>query len=104
MSYLTLINKGLVPELEKDSVMLSLNGIGFEALETFLDKYTEVKHIYACLSNTSSSIGSVNNIPFDKEKVTNMQYILKDYSTANNYVANWGGLLQAETKKQAPTV
>ena len=104
MSYLTLINKGLVPALEENSVMLSLNGIGFEALETFLDKYTEVKHIYACLSNTSTSIDSIANIPFDKEKVTNMQYILKDYSTANNYVANWGGLLQAETKKQAPTV
>ena len=49
-------------------------------------------------SNTSTSIDSVNNIPFDKEKVTNMQYILKDYSTDNNYVANWGGMLQKETK------
>ena len=104
MSYLTLINKGLVPALEENSVMLSLNGVGFEALETFLDKHNEVKHIYTCLSNTSDSIDSINNIPFDKEKITNMQYILKEYTKANSYVANWGGLLQAETKKQAPTV
>ena len=100
MSYLTLINKGFAPALEKDSVMLSLNSIGFEPLEIFLNEHKEVKHIYACLSNTSTSIDSLNNIPFDKEKITNMQYILKDYSTANNYVANWGGILKAESKKQ----
>ena len=101
MSYLTLINKGLVPALEKDSIMLSLNGVGFEALKAFLDKHNEVKHIYACLSNTDTSINSLENIPFDKDKVINMQSYLKDYSKRNSHIKTWKDMLQAETKRQA---
>ena len=103
MSYLTLINKGLVPALEKDSVMLSLNGVGFDALKTFLNKHNMVKHIYACLSNTDASISSLEDIPFDKDKVINMQPYLKDYSKPESRVKTWKDMLRVSCQNEKTT-
>ena len=61
MSYLTLINYGLVPELESNSIMLSLNGMSFDAIKSYLYAHKEVKTVYACLSNTKLSLETLKN-------------------------------------------
>mgnify|MGYP003292470018 CR=1 FL=1 len=72
MSYLTLINKGLVPPLEKNSIMLSLNGTSFNALRNYLYAHKDVKTVYACLSNTKMSIDTLKDIPFDNSFLPNI--------------------------------
>ena len=98
MSYLTLINKGLVSPLEKNSIMLSLNGTSFNALRSYLYAHKDVKTVYACLSNTKLSIETFKNIPFDKDKVINMQTHLKDYTEEHGLVETWNDMLKASTK------
>ena len=98
MSYISLINKGLVPQLEKNSIMLSLNGTSFNALRSYLYAHKDVKTVYACLSNTKMSIDTLKDIPFDKDKVINMQPYLKDYTKAHKLVETWNDMLKAELK------
>ncbi len=99
MSYLTLINKGLVPPLESNSVMLSLNGKSFSALESYLYENKKIKAVYACLSNTMQFADAIKDIPFDGDKVINMQYILQDYTAEHGLVETWNDILLAEKAK-----
>ena len=101
MSYLTLINKGLIPELEASSIMLSLNGMSFDALKSYLNAHKEVKAVYACLSNTKLSIETLKDIPFDVNKVINMQKHLKDYTTEHGLVETWHDMLKHSLKRKA---
>ena len=98
MSYLTLINKALVPPLEPNSVMLSLNGTSFYALKSYLHENQKVKAVYACLSNTADSIKSIKDIPFDADKVINMQTHLKDYTAKYEFVKTWNDMLKSNNK------
>ena len=100
MSYLTLINKGLVPELEPNSIMLSLNGMSFDALKSYLNAHKEVKAVYACLSNTMLSIDTLKDIPFDADKVINMQPYLKEYTAKHELVETWSDMLKLHTKNE----
>lgn len=100
MSYLTLINKGLVPELEPNSIMLSLGGMSFDALKSYLNAHKEVKAVYACLSNTMLSIDTLKDIPFDAEKVINMQPYLKEYTAKHELVETWSDMLKLHTKNE----
>ena len=100
MGYLTLINKGLVPELEPSSIMLALNGMSFDALKSYLNTHKEVKAVYACLSNTKLSIETLKDIPFDADKVVNMQTYLKDYTTEHGLVETWSDMLKLHTKNE----
>ena len=79
--------------------MLSLNGMSFDALKAFLKEHSEVKAIYACLSNTKLSIDTIKDIPFDSKKVVNMQTYLKDYTAENGLVETWNVMLKEEFKK-----
>ena len=99
MSYLTLIKKELVPKLEPNSIMLSLGGIGFGVLKSYLDAHKEVEKVYACLSNTRLSAEIVKDIPFNADNVVNMQGILKEYSNKNVSVETWNDILFAEKAK-----
>ena len=101
MSYLTLINKGLIPELEASSIMLSLNGMSFDALKSYLNAHKEVKAVYACLSNTKLSIETLKDIPFDVNKVINMQKHLKDYTAEHGLVETWHDMLKHSLKRKA---
>ena len=98
MSYLTLINYGLIPELEPNSLMLSLNGMSFDALKSYLDTHKEVKTVYACLSNTRLSIETLKDIPFAADKVVNMQPHLKDYTEKHGLVETWNDMLKDSLK------
>lgn len=98
MSYLTLINKGLVPSLEKNSIMLSLNGTSFSALRSYLYTHKDVKKVYACLSNTELSIDTLKDIPFDKDKIINMQTHLKDYTKVHGLVETWNDMLKSHNR------
>ena len=100
MSYLTLINKGLVPELEPNSIMLSLGGMSFDALKSYLNAHKEVKAVYACLSNTMLSIDTLKDIPFDAEKVINMQPYLKEYTAKHELVETWSEMLHHSLKQK----
>ena len=100
MSYLTLINKGLVPELQPNSIMLSLGGMSFDALKSYLNAHKEVKAVYACLSNTMLSIDTLKDIPFDAEKVINMQTYLKEYTSKHELVETWSDMLKLHTKNE----
>ena len=101
MSYLSLIELGLVPPLVKNNIMLSLNGMSFDALKAFLKEHSEVKAIYACLSNTRLSIDTIKDIPFDSKKVVNMQTYLKEYTAENGLVETWNDMLKEEAKKKS---
>ena len=103
MSYLSLINKSLVPPLEKNSVMLSLDGMSFDVLKSYLYTHKDVKKVYACLSNTKLSIETFKDIPFDKDKVINMQTHLKDYTAEHGLVETWNDVLIASYQKQKDT-
>jgi hypothetical protein len=101
MSYLTLINYGLVPELEPNNIMLSLNGMSFDALKNYLNAHKEVKAVYACLSNTKLSIETLKDIPFDANKVINMQPYLKEYTAQHKLVETWSDMLKHSLKHKA---
>jgi hypothetical protein len=94
-----LIEKGVVPPLVENNIMLSLNGMSFDALKAFLKDHQEVKTIYACLSNTMLSIATIKDIPFDADKVINMQPYLRDYTAENSLVETWKDMLKEEFKK-----
>ena len=100
MSYLTLVNKGLVPELEPNSIMLSLNGMSFDALKSYLNAHDEVRTVYACLSNTMLSLATIKDIPFDAQKVINMQPYLKEYTAEHELVETWSDMLKLHTKNE----
>lgn len=99
MSYLTLVKMGLVPEIEKASCLLSINGISNGVLHNFLSEHPEVLTIYACLQNDSAGLKATKNI--SQRVMVNMQPILRDYSLKNSYVQTWNAMLQYELHKQS---
>ena len=81
---------GLVPEIEKASCLLSINGISNGVLYNFLSEHPEVLTIYACLQNDSAGLKATQNI--SQRVMVKMQPILRDYSLKNSYVKTWNAI------------
>lgn len=99
MSYLTLVKMGLVPEIEKASCLLSINGISNGVLYNFLSEHPGVLTIYACLQNDSAELKATQNI--SQRVMVNMQPILRDYSLRKSYVKTWNAMLQYELHNES---
>ena len=97
MSYLTLVKMGVLPDIEKASCLISLNGLTNGVLYNFLLEHQEVQTIYACLNNDNAGIRATRSL--SQRVMVDMQPYLRDYSLKYGYVKSWNELLSKESKK-----
>ena len=98
MSYLSLIKKGIVPPLEKNNIMIALNGRGSWALNSFLFEHQEVKAIYSCLSDAEKPNEIIANV--NAKNIVNMKTHLVDSANKKKAFKAWSEMLQAVSKEQ----
>ena len=68
------------------------------ASEDFNTTYALLTPEYRDLISYDEYVESVKDIPFDKDKVINMQPYLKDYTKAHGLVETWNDMLKTELK------
>lgn len=106
LSFLTLVEEGVVAELPENSFLISLNSTYAYPLTAFLKEHPLVTTIHACLSNQSTGFAATQII-MEKEIYPNHKKIKVDdlqryTATHGKYVKTWNEMLRyhLETKKK----